>query len=72
MIPSELNQFNPHLNNGILKMSYDKNKTNIKKIIDIMIQNKIEFKEINTLEGDLEDVFLKVINNNVSTNKNSI
>ena len=40
--------------------------------MDIMIQNKIEFKEINTLEGDLEDVFLKVINNNVSTNKNSI
>ena len=72
MIPSELNRFNPHLKDGILKMSYDKNKTNIKKIIDILIQNKIEFKEINTLEGDLEDVFLKVINNNVSTNKNNI
>ena len=72
MVPSELNQFNPHLKNGILKMSYDKNKTNIKKIIDILILNKIEFKEINTLEGDLEDVFLKVINNNVSTNKNNI
>ncbi len=72
MIPSELNQFNPHLKDGILKMNYDKNKTNIKKIIDILIRNKIEFKEINTLEGDLEDVFLKVVNNNVRTNKNNI
>ena len=46
----------------MLKLSYDKNKTNIKKIIDILNRNKIEFKEINTFEGDLKDVFLKVVN----------
>ena len=60
-IPSELSTFNPIVSNGILKLSYDKNKTNLKKIIDILNINQIGFKEINTLEGDLEDVFIKVI-----------
>ena len=36
-------------------------ETNIKNIIDILIANNISFSEINTSEGDLEDVFLKVI-----------
>ena len=55
---------NQLLVNNILKLSYDKNKTNIKKIIDILNKNKIDFKEINTFEGDLEDVFIKVVNKN--------
>ncbi len=63
-IPNDLKEFNPVIDNGVLKLSYDKNKTNIKKIIDILNRNKIDFKEINTFEGDLEDVFLKVINKN--------
>ena len=63
-IPSELSTFNPIISNGILKLSYDKNKTNLKKIIDILNINQIGFKEINTFEGDLEDVFIKVIKKN--------
>jgi len=61
-IPKDLREFNPVIDNGVLKLSYDKNKINIKKIIDILNKNKIDFKEINTFEGDLEDVFLKVVN----------
>ena len=61
-IPKNLNEYQPIIKNGILKVTYDKNKTNIKKIIDILDSNQIEFKEINTFEGDLEDVFIKVIN----------
>ena len=61
-IPNDLKEFNPVIDNGILKLSYDKNKTNIKKIIEILNRNKIDFKEINTFEGDLKDVFLKVVN----------
>ena len=61
-IPKDLKDFNPVIDNGVLKLSYDKNKTNIKKIIDILNINEIDFKEINTFEGDLEDVFLKVVN----------
>ncbi len=61
-VPKDLKEFNPVIDNGVLKLSYDKNKTNIKKIIDILNRNKIDFKEINTFEGDLEDVFLKVVN----------
>ena len=64
VIPNELKQFNPVLNNNILKLSYDKNETNLKKIIDILYKKQIEFKEINTFEGDLEDVFMKVLNKN--------
>ena len=61
IIPNQLNEYKPILTNNILKLSYDKNKTNIKKIIDILTNNQIDFKEINTSEGDLEDVFIKVI-----------
>ena len=64
-IPKELNIFKPDLNNGILKLTYDKNKTNIKNIIDLLNKNKIDFKEINTSEGDLEDVFIKVVKNDI-------
>ena len=65
-IPEELNIFKPDFKNGILKLTYDKNKTNIKKIIELLNKNKIDFKEINTSEGDLEDVFIKVVNNDIS------
>ena len=67
-IPNELKEYKPVVSNKILKLSYDKNITNIKKIIDILHKNQIEFKEINTSEGDLEDVFIKVINKNDSSN----
>ena len=60
VVPNNLNEYNPILNKNILKLSYDKNKTNLKNIIDILIENEISFSEINTSEGDLEDVFLKV------------
>ncbi len=59
-VPNQLNEFKPVITNNILKLSYDKNKTNIKNIIDILYSNQIKFKEINTSEGDLEDVFIKV------------
>ena len=61
-IPKDLKEFNPVIDNEVLKLNYDKNKTNIKTIIDILNRNEINFKEINTFEGDLEDVFLKVVN----------
>ncbi len=64
VIPNELLDFDPVLSNKILKISYDKNKINLKKIIDILYKNQIDFKEINTLESDLEDVFMKVVNKN--------
>ncbi|MDC3021936.1 ABC transporter ATP-binding protein [Pelagibacteraceae bacterium] len=64
-MPEELNIFKPDFKNGILKLTYDKNKTNIKNIIDLLNKNKINFKEINTSEGDLEDVFIKVVNNDI-------
>ena len=63
-LPIELDKFKPSLDNGTLKLSYDKNKTNIREIIDILRKHSIDFKEINTFEGDLEDVFIKVVNNN--------
>ncbi len=64
LIPEELRKFNARVINGSLRVNYDKNETNLKIIIDILNKNKIEFKEINTYEGDLEDVFLKLIEEN--------
>ncbi len=65
IIPNQLNEFKPTINNNILKLSYDKNKTNIKEILNILDKSNIDFTEINTSEGDLEDVFLKVVKKNV-------
>ncbi len=62
-IPQELDKFKPRISDGILKLSYDKNKTNIKEIINILGKNQIDFREINTFEGDLEDVFIKFVKN---------
>ena len=64
-MPKELMRFKPTTSNKVLKLTYDKNKNNLKEIIDILIRNNIDFKEINTSEGDLEDVFLKVLKKNV-------
>ena len=63
-IPKELHEFQPIKEGRNLTIKYDKNKTNLKSIIDILNNHKIVFKEIDTFESDLEDVFLKLIKNN--------
>jgi len=60
-IPEILKKYKPILEDNKLILSYDKNIVSLKKIIDILNSNKIEFKEINTYESDLEDVFIKLI-----------
>src|SRR5210317_336416 len=60
-IPNELKNFNPKIENSNLKITYDKNTTSLKKIIDILNKNKISYQEINTFEIDLEDIFLKLV-----------
>ena len=60
-IPNELKKFNPNNENSNLKITYDKNTTSLKEIIDILNKNKISFQEINTFESDLEDIFLKLV-----------
>ncbi len=64
LIPEELKIFKPHRSQSNLTLQYDKSKTNLKTIIDILNNNKINFSEINTYESDLEDVFLKLVNKN--------
>ncbi len=63
-IPEILYQFQPRKNGSKLTVQYDKNKTNLKSIIDLLNKNNINFKEINTYESDLEDVFLKLVKKN--------
>ena len=63
-IPMDLEHYNPKIIDNNLKITYDKNITSLKKIIDILNINKISFQEINTYESDLEDIFLKLIKNN--------
>ena len=63
-IPESLNIYNPIKDKFKLKLSYDKKLTNLKTIIDILDNEKLDFKEINTYESDLEDVFLKLIKEN--------
>ncbi len=62
--PKKLDEFKPIKNGSRLTLQYDKNKTNLKAIIDILAEEKIQFSEINTFESDLEDVFLKLVKKN--------
>ena len=54
-IPEELNIFKPNFKNGILKLTYDKNKTNIKNIIEVIqnSENAAEAKSILIKKLDL-------------------
>ena len=61
LIPNELKNYNPKIEKNNLKLTYDKNTTSLKEIINILIKNKISFQEINTYESDLEDIFLKLV-----------
>ncbi len=60
-LPNELKPFNPSVEKQKLTLTYDKNFINLREIIEILYKYNIEFKEINTFESDLEDVFLKLI-----------
>ena len=63
-IPKDLYKFSPKKDGSKLTLRYDKNETNLKYIINILNQFQIDFKEINTFESDLEDVFLKLVKKN--------
>ena len=63
-IPKDLYKFSPKKDGTKLTLRYDKTETNLKYIIDILNQFQIDFKEINTFESDLEDVFLKLVKKN--------
>ena len=62
-IPDELNTFKPIIKDQSLSITYDKNITSLKNIIDILNRNNISFQEINTYESDLEDIFIKLVKN---------
>ena len=60
IIPEELKIFNPKIVNNLLMIDYDKTKSSLSNIIKLLDKNKIEYTEISTSEGDLEDVFVKL------------
>ena len=61
VLPNELKNYDSKIENGNLKITYDKNTTTLKEIIDVLNKYKISFQEINTFESDLEDIFLKLV-----------
>ncbi len=63
-LPNEFLKYKPFLKNRKLTINYDKNETNLNKIINLLKDSGINFTEINTFESDLEDVFLKLIKDN--------
>ncbi len=63
IIPENLGEFEPKIINNNLFLTYDKQLTSLANIIKILNDEKINFLEIETFESDLEDVFLKIINN---------
>ena len=62
-IPNKLEAYGASIKNNILTLSYEKNKVDLKIIINILNENNIIFKEIDTYENDLEDIFVDLIKN---------
>ena len=44
-------------------VSYEKNKINIEELINLIKKNNVKIEDISTDDGDLEDVFLRLIKN---------
>jgi ABC-2 type transport system ATP-binding protein len=44
-------------------VSYEKSKINIEELINLIKKNNVQIKDISTDDGDLEDVFLRLIKN---------
>ena len=62
-IPNKLEVYGTSIKNNILTLSYEKNKVDLKIIINILNENNIIFKEIDTYEKDLEDIFIDLTKN---------
>ena len=62
ILPDQIKRLQPVMDKNSLKFEYDKNKYQLKDIIEILQSNNIEFSEINTEEGSLEDIFINVTN----------
>ena len=62
ILPEKIKALNPTFNKNSLKLEYDKNNYQLKDIIEILRLNDIEFSEINTEEGNLEDIFINLTN----------
>ena len=60
-LPKELEKFKPNIKNSSLTLEYNKNDYQLIEIIEILKKNNLKFTEINTDEGDLEDVFLNLV-----------
>ena len=60
-LPLVLKKYHPTIIDDKLKISYDKNDTNLQQILKLLDSENIIFTEINTYESDLEDVFIKLI-----------
>ena len=60
-LPLVLKKYHPTIIDNKLKISYDKNDTNLQQILKLLESENISFTEINTYESDLEDVFMKLI-----------
>ena len=44
-------------------ISYEKNKIKIEELMNLIKKNNVQITDISTDDGDLEDVFLRLINN---------
>ena len=47
----------------VICVSYEKSKVNISDLIDLIKKKDVKIEDISTDDGDLEDVFLRLIKN---------
>ena len=63
-IPDSLKKYDLSIDNKILKLKYEKGNDTLNNIIKDLNYASIKFKEINTYDTNLEDVFTELTKNN--------
>ncbi len=62
-VPKNLKDFIISKNKELLVIRYSKSKISTGKIIDRIIRNNLKIEDLSTRETDLEDIFLKLLDN---------
>ena len=62
-VPKNLEDFIISKNKELLVIRYSKSKISTGKIIDRIIRNNLKIEDLSTRETDLEDIFLKLLDN---------
>ena len=61
ILPKSIKKYVKNHSNKMITLKYNRNKINTGKIIQLILESKINIEELSTKDPDLEEIFLKLI-----------